>query len=71
MKCDACGGKDVVVGGEVERNEKEEVFCSPCRTGKKTLWWNWGRELKRSVPRAHMEGTGITDPEKRQREEGP
>jgi len=38
LKCDACGGKDAVVGGEVERNEKGEVFCPPCRTGKKTPW---------------------------------
>jgi len=68
VKCGACGGKDAVVGGKVERNEKEEVFCSPCRTGKKTLWWNWGGELKWSVPRAQVEGTGITDLEKRQRE---
>ena len=36
VKCNACGGKDAVVGGEVERNEKGEVFCPPCRTGKKT-----------------------------------
>jgi len=68
VKCDAYGGKDAVVGGGVERNEKREVFCPPCRTGKKTPWWNWGRELKRPVPRAQVEGAGITDPEKRQRE---
>jgi len=35
VKCSACGGKDTVVGGEVERNEKGEVFCPPCRTRKK------------------------------------
>jgi len=40
VKYGTCGGKDAVVGGEVERNEKGEVFCPPCRTGKKTLWWN-------------------------------
>ena len=68
MKCGACGGKDAVVGGEVERNEKGEMFCPPCRTGRKMPWWNWGRELKRSVPRAQEEGAGITDPEKQQRE---
>jgi len=68
VKCNTCGGKDAVVRGEVERNEKGEVFCPPCRTGKKTSWWNWDGELKRSVPRAQMEGAGITDPEKRQRE---
>jgi len=38
VKCGACGGKDAVVGGEVERNEKGEVFCPLCRTGKKTPW---------------------------------
>ena len=38
VKCGACGGKDAVVGEEVERNEKGEVFCPPCRTGKKTPW---------------------------------
>ena len=64
MKCDACGGKDAVVGGRVERNEKGKVFCPPCRTRKKTPWWNWGGELKRLVPRAQVQGAGITDPEK-------
>jgi len=68
VKCGTCGSKDAVVGGEVERNEKGEVFCPPCRTGKKMPWWNWGGELKRLVPRAQVEGAGITDPEKRQRE---
>jgi len=52
VKCSACGGKDAVVGGEVERNERREVFCSPCMTGKKVLWWNWGKRLEQSVPRA-------------------
>jgi len=68
VKCSACGGKDAVVGGEVERNEKGEVFCPLCRTGRKMPWWNWGRELKQSVPRAQEKGAGITDPEKQQRE---
>jgi len=31
VKCGTCGGKDAVVGEEVERNEKGEVFCPPCR----------------------------------------
>jgi len=68
VKCNTYGGKDAVVGGEVERNEKGEVFCPPCRIGKKTPWWNWGGELKWLVPRAQVEGAGITDLEKRQRE---
>jgi len=38
VKCSACGGKDAVIGGKVERNEKREVFCPPCRTGKKMPW---------------------------------
>jgi len=38
MKCNACEGKDVVVGEKVERNKKGEVFCPPCRTGKKVPW---------------------------------
>jgi len=38
VKCSMCGGKDAVIGGEVERNEKGEVFCPPYRTGKKMLW---------------------------------
>jgi len=46
VKCGAYGGKDAVVGEEVERNEKGEVFCPPCRTGKKMPWWNWSRRLK-------------------------
>ena len=52
----------------MEKNEKREVFCSSCRTGKKTLWWNWGRNLEQSVLRAQRKGTRITDLEKRQRE---
>ena len=62
MKYGACGGKDVVVGGKVERNEKGEVFCPPCRTGKKVLWWNWGEELEWTVPRIQKGRAGITDP---------
>jgi len=34
VKCSTCGGKNVVVGKKVERNEKGEVFCPSCRTGK-------------------------------------
>jgi len=47
---------------EVERNKKGEIFCPPCRTGKKTPWWNWGGEVERTVPRAQKERAGITDP---------
>ena len=64
VKCSACGGKDAVIGGEVERNEKGEVFCPPCRTGKKVPWWNWGGRLERSVPRAQKGRAGITNLEK-------
>ena len=52
VKCSICEGKDMVVGEKVKRNKKGEVFCPPCRTGKKTLWWNWGGEVKWTVPRA-------------------
>ena len=52
VKCSTCGGKDAMLGEKVERNEKGEVFCPPCRTGKKTLWWNWGGKVKWTVPRA-------------------
>jgi len=38
VRCGACEGKDAVIEGEVERNENGEVFCLPCRTGKKTPW---------------------------------
>jgi len=51
-----------VVGERVERNEKEEVFCPPCRTGKKTPWWNWGGRLEQTVSRAQKGRAGITDP---------
>jgi len=64
VKCSACRGKDAVVGEEVERNEKEEVFCPPCKIGKKVPWWNWGGRLERSVPRAQKGRAGITDLEK-------
>jgi len=45
-----------------DRNEKGEVFCPPCRTEKKTLWWNWGEKLEWTVPRAQNGRAGITDP---------
>ena len=61
MECDACGEKDIVVGGKVERNEKEEVFYLPYRTEKKVPWWNWGKELEWSVPRAQKGRAGITN----------
>ena len=51
-----------MVGERVERNEKEEVFCPPCRTGKKTPWWNWGGRLEQTVSRAQKGRAGITDP---------
>ena len=38
MKCSTYERKDTVIGGKVERNEKGEVFCLPCRTEKKVLW---------------------------------
>ena len=34
VKCSMCGGKDAVIW-KTERNAKEEIFCSPCRTEKK------------------------------------
>ena len=62
VKYSTCGGKNAVVGEKVERNEKGEVFCSPCRTSKKTLWWNWGGRLEWTVPRAQKGRARITDP---------
>jgi len=46
VKYSACGGKDAVVGGKVERNKKGEVFCLLYRTGKKVPWWNWGEKVE-------------------------
>jgi len=59
-----CSASDVrdAVKERVERNERGEIFCPPCRTGKKTPWWNWGGEVERTVPRAQKERAGITDP---------
>jgi len=37
VKYNACEGKDAVIW-KIMRNEKGEVFCLPCRTGKKTPW---------------------------------
>jgi len=51
VKCSMCGGKDVVVGEKMKKNEKGEIFCLPCRTGKKMPWWNWGGKIKWTVPR--------------------
>ena len=62
VKCSTCEGKNTVIGEEVERNEKGEIFCPLCRTGKKVPWWNWGGSLERTVPRAQKERAGITDP---------
>jgi len=62
-----CGGKDAVIW-KMEQNERGEIFCPPCRTEKKVLWWNWGRKEEWSVSRAQKERARITDPEKRQRE---
>jgi len=59
--CSACNVRDAVKGG-MERNKKGETFCPPCRTGKKTPWWNWGGEAEQTVPRVQKEGAGITDP---------
>jgi len=61
VKYTICGGKDTVIGGKVERNEKGEVFCPPCRTGKKVPWWNWGGRLEWTVPRAQKRRAGITN----------
>jgi len=43
--CNAYNVRDAVKK-RVERNEKGEIFCLLCRTGKKTLWWNWGGEVE-------------------------
>jgi len=43
---------------------KGEIFCPPCRMGKKVPWWNWGKELEQSVPRIQKGRAGITDLEK-------
>jgi len=56
-----CDVRDAVKE-RVERNERREIFCPPCRTGKKTPWWNWGGEVERTVPRAQKRRAGITDP---------
>ena len=59
--CSVCNVRDAVKE-RVEKNEKGEIFCLPCRTGKKMLWWNWGGEVEWTVPRASEERAGITDP---------
>jgi len=55
VKCSTCGGKDTVIW-KMERNEKGKIFCLPCRTGRKTLWWNWRGEVEWTVPRAQKGG---------------
>jgi len=35
-----CGRKNAVVG-EVSEEERKEILCPECETGKKKLWWNW------------------------------
>ena len=61
VKCSICGERDAVIEGGVERNEKGEAFCPFCRIGKKTPWWNWGRKVEQTVPRAQKGRAGITD----------
>ena len=61
--CSACDVRDAVKE-RVERNERGEIFCPPCRTGKKTLWWNWGGEVEWTVSRTQKERAGITDPKR-------
>ena len=34
VKYSVCGGKDAVIW-KMKKNEKGEIFCPPCRTGKK------------------------------------
>jgi len=60
MMCSACNVRDTVKE-KVERNEEEEIFCLPCRIGKKTLWWNWEGEIEWTVPRVQKKRAGITD----------
>jgi len=64
VRYSTCGGKDVVIGGKVERSEKGKVFCPPCRIEKKVPWWNWDGKLEQSVPRAQKRRAGITDLER-------
>jgi len=52
MECSTCRGKDAVIW-KVERNVKREIFCLPCRTGKKVPWWNWDGKLERTVPKCN------------------
>ena len=61
--CSTCDVRDAVKE-KVRRNKKGEIFCPPCRTGKKTPWWNWGGEVKWTVLRAQKGRAGITDPKR-------
>ena len=45
----------------MERNEKGEVFCPPCRMDKKTPWWNWEGKVEWTVPRTQKGRAGIID----------
>jgi len=60
-QCNTCGGKNTVIW-KVKWNEKGEIFCPPYRTGKKMLWWNWGREVEWIVPRVQKGRARITNP---------
>ena len=63
MVCSVCNVRDTVKK-RVERNKKGKIFCLPCRTDKKMLWWNWGGEVEQIVPRVQEKRAGITDPRK-------
>jgi len=41
VQCVECRRKDTL-GERVLEQEKREILCLECRTGRKKLWWNWG-----------------------------
>jgi len=41
VQCIKYRRKDTIEG-KVLKQERKEILCPECRTGKKKLWWNWG-----------------------------
>jgi len=40
VQCIKYRRKDAIEG-KVLKQERKEILCLECRTGKKKLWWNW------------------------------
>lgn len=47
VKCTRYRRKDMVVDKKICEEEKRQILCPECRTGRKVLWKNWGVAVHR------------------------